>query len=294
MGILVGHRRPSKIKPSLWRVSPEWIDEDWRWAWKGIQFAAPFLGAGNYHDIVGGRVGTPESGVGSNVAEWGRGSDHALTSAAGEGINFGSFPFLSSFTVMAVVLWRAESGANNDYETIVGRGGVVENNSNFALGLRYRASGTQERPFLFARDGGTLRGHEAGSTQAPLRDQPIVLVGTWESGSQAVYARRTNNVFVTTGTSSSTNGADGSQNLFVGSATTATASDNSFGGVVLCVAIWDYPMLERQARALAYDPFGPFRMARPSLGFVAAVGAANPHGPFGHPFYGPFAGPVMA
>ena len=50
-----------------------------------------------------------------------------------------------------------------------------------------------------------------------------------------------------------------------------------------------------QVLQLARDPFGPITEVESVVGFVAAgAPAANPHGPLGHPLYGPFAGPIAA
>ena len=43
---------------------------------------------------------------------------------------------------------------------------------------------------------------------------------------------------------------------------------------------------------LLEDPFGPYTLDDDIFGRVAAVGGATPKGPLGHPFHGPFAGPV--
>lgn len=48
-----------------------------------------------------------------------------------------------------------------------------------------------------------------------------------------------------------------------------------------------------EAQKLYRDPSGPFRMWD-EAGVVYAVGGGNPKGPFGHPLWGPFAGPLAA
>lgn len=57
---------------------------------------------------------------------------------------------------------------------------------------------------------------------------------------------------------------------------------------------WNRIKIVAQLQQLARDPHGPFRMVD-EIGVVIAlpvVGGARPQGPFGHPFHGPFAGPI--
>lgn len=65
-------------------------------------------------------------------------------------------------------------------------------------------------------------------------------------------------------------------------------------GDVFFVLIHDYAVTDEWCKRLARDPFSPFQedirfIGRPR---AAAPAGANPKGPFGHPFHGPFAGPI--
>ena len=75
------------------------------------------------------------------------------------------------------------------------------------------------------------------------------------------------------------------------------ASVLDWNGSIRQVRIYDYAWDGALARSFARSPAGVFRPATSRTArttVVAAAGGTTPKGPLGHPFHGPFAGPIAA
>ncbi len=76
-------------------------------------------------------------------------------------------------------------------------------------------------------------------------------------------------------------------------ATGAGSLGNYFGGDIECIAMWDRVLPAAVISQHASNPFGPLRRESKVLYFLPLViAAANPKGPLGMPFHGPFGGPI--
>ena len=85
----------------------------------------------------------------------------------------------------------------------------------------------------------------------------------------------------------------GTANLAIGQ-TIETGSEN-WDGQMNLFCIWDRELSESEVLTLEHNPYQIFQPRTQVLNtFVAAGGggATNPHYVFGHPLYGPFAGPI--
>ncbi len=67
-----------------------------------------------------------------------------------------------------------------------------------------------------------------------------------------------------------------------------------WGGQTSVIYVWDHYKPESALQPLFRDPFGPFRPDFRTIGKAPVVAGARPQGPLGHPFHGPFAGPIAA
>lgn len=154
--------------------------------------------------------------------------------------DYGTFPFLSEFTIS---FWTSPTINGSVYRTLVSRGGVFENDSNFAIGMRH--IGGNVRPYMYAKNGGTLVGTENTSDITP--GVWMHIVASWQASDQRLYH---NGVQITSSTTS--NGTDGSQNLKIGNANSG-GSDNPYDGDVLDVRIYDRAFTAEQVWQL-YEP----------------------------------------
>lgn len=116
--------------------------------------------------------------------------------------------YLSEFSLSAWVYVDSINGQGNGYNTYIRRGGVFENNSNFAFGVR--GTPNSRRVFCFGRNGSTLVGSEVSS---PLATDLAWnhIAATWRASALVIYL---NGVAISSTTPAL--GSDGGQVLAFG------------------------------------------------------------------------------
>lgn len=158
--------------------------------------------------------------------------------AAGNRIPIGTLAHDTSFTV--AVRFIARNGIDNDgdYMSLISKGGVFENDTQYALGFRDATSGNRAW-FGYARNAGTLIGSEAGAA-TPSIDAGSIYTALlrWQNGTQQVYVwdGTTATLRVTDTDNGST---DGSQVTHIGGPNTFTSTDTNINAGFLGVLIYD-------------------------------------------------------
>lgn len=177
-------------------------------------------GNGNYVDPIRRLLLVPEVGgvgfVNDTAGRAGSVSAFDWSPASQSGVDGGSIPFLSEFTLCASV-HVDDTGRADAYYNLISRGSVFSNNTNFSFGFRLLTGGTYRRPYCYARNGSTLVGSE-GTTNVSVGWHRVVI--SWRSGAQTMYVDG-----ASVWTATATNGADGSQKLYFGRPTTTGASE---------------------------------------------------------------------
>ncbi len=165
---------------------------------------------------------------------------------------------------------------------------MAEDHAN--TGNNYIFRGDDGAFFLIRRDGGQLRVLHNGNA-APLESAIFMnagdwhaLVLQWDGANVRMWSNGINHAVTALTTSTA-------WNLGALMANIAATGDDAAGDMSVFIAAgraWNAD----EIRQWSADPFGPFRLDDKIFGRVAAVGGATPKGPLGHPFHGPFAGPV--
>ena len=160
------------------------------------------------------------------------------TAATTKNVSFTGFPFLTEFTITCRV--SIPNTGDLNYHHMVSRGAVFVNNTNYAFGHRKSpADATTTRMFMFAYDGATIKGTEGGFV--PFNTWYTMTL-TWKSGAQTTY--QDGSVLIT---STSTNGADGSQSLVVGGASSYVSTSVASAAKLRDVRVYDYAFTASQA-----------------------------------------------
>lgn len=190
--------------------------------------AAGYIDAlGNFVDTVRSSTYSPEVGVtvGGSLTD-GQTRFYARTDrtqASGERINIGTFAFMPSFTWAVRFRHRETDNTGDPYMSYISRGSIYATNTQAGLGFRDNANG--RTPFFYGRNNGTIVGFEedgfgAGWAGTLVDGNIYTLVGRWQSGTQQVWLCAPNIGGagvnrVARGSSTSGNGADGGQPIYL-------------------------------------------------------------------------------
>ncbi len=288
-------------KPERWSFDKGFVDPKWDWFWRDLAFFVPIweLGSAALYDLVTRKRGTIQSATTWKATD--RGTALNFIDNASDGAIFtGPFiatdlgDFTGSFTVFSLAR-TPDVGADRHTMYAQWDSGTITGQMLFGMNMT-RAAGT-EAGTLGLTCHENITGFDGADSAAGL-----LLANTW----YAMTGRR-----IWNGASSDVSvwldGVDVTDAFETTNPRTARATSASyignysttipFDGDISYVAGWNRPLSNGEVIQLSRDPFGPFRMdAQDELQLlgVAAAGGANPHGPLGHPLWGPLAGPVVA
>jgi len=263
-------------KPAKWAFDKGHVASEWQDIARDLIYAVPFWeGGGEALEIVNGVQSTREDIV--NVSWVGTDKGPAVKSAGGasDRINLGPLPLLEGLLAHSIVIY-IERLADGIQDRILG-----SNSTDYILTwwsddkFYWDVANTSQRATTGAisagryvialiNDGSASLNRKIyidGIFQAEVTDPDTV-----PSGGFPYYL------------------FDSSVNIRV------------FAGTIYSFMAWNRALTLPEIKKLARDPFGPFRMDEDIewLAVAAAGGGATPHGPLGHPLWGPLAGPVAA
>ena len=284
-----------KAKPVSWNAQKGLVPTEWQPMWEGLVEGYPFWegGGGSIHSVSRGRVSTLVDGDNGNVMVWQRGPLGWELHSEGPGIednghtrvDLNPIPELDdaeSYTIFIVAKWT---------QTTLGylfSAGNTASNSAFS-DLRINNTAAGDLQFSFRNDAETLSSnintgaigandgqyHQIALTQRGKSFRELFVDGVSYGTNTAAMGTQTLNTVL----------------LFDQLRGAAFEPEACIAEVALCW-IFDVGLPALYIRQWTDDSFGPLRMARRRGVKAAVVGAATPKGPLGHPFHGPFAGPV--
>ena len=278
-------------KPDHWGFDKSLVAPEWGSIWGGLRYCLPFWERGNVPRNIGQDRSLPApSYVGTtpiwSASDWGMGLEFDGLDAQKMDLN-GALGFLNGLnggSLLAVLQKPGSVGADNeiayrfDNNTGVPITQFLWNINAIAMRLRLDLSGGT----VIIDDDETLY----GSTTVVHAWNYLNGVGTslWRDG--ILVGRDT--------TTSGTIKLDGGTMVYsVGGFSPVGAA--TWDGHILAFLIWDRYLSDGEIQTVSRNPFGLIRMAEDAEWLaVAAAGGANPHGPLGHPLWGPLAGPVVA
>lgn len=185
--------------------------------------------SGNGNDVTNTLTARPT--FKTNIFE---GVSAFLFDGSNDSLDLASFSLISDPITIAFVA-KLTTVSNNNYFSVVSRGGVFQNDTNFAVGIR---GGTGYPCFHYRRVSATLRGIGQvvfsfdGAQQAP------VFGCLFEVDSGHLGAGYVNGVPSFFRTDFVANGTDGSRPLRIGAPVSATGGDVFFAGYIFCVYLW--------------------------------------------------------
>ncbi|WP_052172400.1 glycine-rich protein [Psychroserpens jangbogonensis] len=145
-----------------------------------------------------------------------------------------NFPFQLNFTLEAWV--NPIISAADGYKSVISRGAVFENNTNYAFGFRNRTVSNEIRLFFTIRNGSTIQNFEAILPSNPT--------GTWNHMA-ASFDSVTKEVMIywngalLDSTVFTLNPTNGGQDLILGQPSSFTSTDGAYVGQMDEVRIWD-------------------------------------------------------
>ncbi len=266
-------------------VAPEFMGLRPDWAWIPRHPKDPEVALGSRFDLVGAGSATQFHSIMGNAV--------AMPGSSPNGVKndttLGLLPQQYPLTVVAVM---RDNDGFTDYTSTIACGRWASGGWNF---LVLAASDGNPKVLSFA---------SGGASSTAIKSTAQVPGSTWVT---QIYRGRSStdhtlwcfnnvvNAFSFQETPAATVALTASSNFEVqlGHAHDGDGADWDFlSGHMAGAYAYNWALPDTALLKISQDPFGPFRLDHRLIGKVPAVGGATPKGPFGHPFHGPFAGPI--
>ena len=173
------------------------------------------------------------------------------------------FDFLPPPLTLSVWAKHTIGETPDTYRGILCRGGVFDNDTNFALGFR----GSLNHINCYWRNGASVYGSEGGSWVQNKWNHVVAII--FKNGDLSVYLAG-NLIFTDTGNSLPT---DGGQNLTIGSPNTVDGNDDPFTGQIDDVNIYSRALAPQEIATLAKRRGIAYEMDRRIVGAQAVAAA---------------------
>ncbi len=284
-------------KPERWGFDRSLVNPEWQKIADHMVLGVPMWGVGSTDIPSFGRIKT----LGTRTAFGGGPAPAILVSRFGPTFNFvtgvtaddgGHFtwgdPVEASFTeaVTIFVLVYYNSWSFSNISGAIGKWGAAQADRAYTI-----FTDAVGEVHLGLGDGTST--FQTTVTAAQSLNVWYFMVGSWSKagGVGRIYVDGVLNGTVALTSSLATNTSP----LEVGRLR-SDGSPSFFGhdGQIAMAGVLDIELSAVEIQQWSCDPFGPFRMVEDAEWLsVAAAGGATPHGPLGHPLWGPFAGPVV-
>ena len=271
----------TKAKPSPWNIAQGLTSPQWEFVWRDAKAIMPlWANGGDPRDITGNLATVTLDDQGDGVFPVWQPNNY------GTGVNFpgGDASNMLRFDGNDITFGSTEHYTLAWYM-------MAEDHANTGNNYIFRADGGTF--FLIRRgsgDTGRLRVLH-NSTAAPLESAIFMnpgewhaLVLQWDGANVRLWSNGIN--YDTTAITTSIAWNLGSLMANVDATGDDTAGDMSV--FIAAGRAWTTD----EVMEWSHDPLGFLEIDDEIFGRVAAVGGATPKGPLGHPFHGPFAGPV--
>ena len=236
-------------KPRKWIVSPGLVNPEWRWAWHGLQFAAPLWeGAAEPYDSV---LGTPAN---ANTAMGAWGTNNAGAIAIFDNTELVEWDprgrsITGGYTIGVVVQMDGDSSWNSF-------GGLFAKNSDLSsnVSTSIQRNGGSDVLIVFHNNsvGTTLT-----TAISDLTTTPHVLVVTYDAVSNTLIDYLDGVQKGSRGFTSSVDPTAGAGPYKINTERTGTAEGS---GKYIAVCHWDFVFSARQALLWSRAPLDMFRM----------------------------------
>ncbi len=265
------------VKPGLWNVQRDLVAPEWRWAWDDAKVILPLWEGGGVPRHLTKGIANDITLVGTAGWEPNR---HGIGIDSGNGatgaIVFGtdiSFAAAEPYT-LAFFLALNEDSTDDVIPA------VYRSDTNSYWFIR-RGTGVASPTQIWYRHNGSDLTQTGFALPADEWHAPVF---TWDGATVRGYldGEERHSLSISTGVDWTI------PELCRNWGTSAEFVAGDFGTFIASGRAWT----AAEVRQWSYDPFGPFRLNDEIFGRVAAVGGATPKGSLGHPFHGPFAGPV--
>lgn len=137
-----------------------------------------------------------------------------------------TFPFSAVFSLSA---WANVGTTNDVYQSVVSRGSVFENNTNFSLSLRFSVAASNYRLACYYRNGSTLAGAETILAASPVGAMHYIGASLDSSKVMKLYY---DNALISTSAALAVAPGNGSQGLYIARPNTVTGTDFAFTGTI--------------------------------------------------------------
>lgn len=272
------------------------VDPNWSWVYDSLVAAWLFTEPADdtVRDVYNRANGTRVAGTGTKPT-WDRdGELWGLTPIVGgatSGIDLpigDASPLGDSFTPeqLSVETWSKWPTSGSDPRLFSKQTGGNEEDHFIMVGAV-----TADNPRMRLATGGATTTHVGATNVEPVAGDLVHTIWTYNGADIQLYLNAVDTQIITGGSQTGTVDGGTDTPMRIGNAAQAGAT-NEWDAPIYKVAVYDVALSQSQATALFYDPYGPHRIVHRFVGKVAAVGGARPQGPLGHPFHGPFAGPV--
>jgi hypothetical protein len=268
----------------MWALQRALVAKKWGWFWEGARVVLPLWeGGGDVFDKANGLQGA------NNNLSW-RGGSPEYNAINGEQFTFANSPI---FDEAAPQLTLAALVTVNFTQTDFVTRSIIDNTVDNADGYRlFFSAGVDD--FRFRLPFNTQNLDTVGASF--VAGDVLHIVGTYDGPNllMTIYYKNltTGQILLNTLATGTNNVQPTGDPLLIGE---SSSGDGPWDGLIHMVYIGYRTWSESQVLAHRRDPFGPFRMAD-EVGVVVGlpVAVGGPHGPLGHPLWGPFAGPVAA
>lgn len=267
MGVVVGHRHPSLIKPSLWQLNPTRVDPDWRWLWRErvVAILPLWEKGGDPMALPVKDVGTLEAGA--TWADSDRGAVVNFDGTSTGRIRFGSglYQFLTADKWSTWIVFRVADTAADDR----GLWSKFASGSDLQFYVRIDRGTAPQNIEVFAAS--TSPGRIFGGNVIQLNTW--YLVGLTNDGSSSttsltLYTILLDGAILDDGlTGQHPSNATNAGDVTIGA--TDADSDEMFGDVLTAGIIDGHVITRDQFVQIALEPTGMFRMAQRRIAAVA-------------------------
>lgn len=296
-------------KPEPWDLSPEAFTSGLaREVWRNAVVAMPMWSpvadgpqwfTGRYRGLATPQVAAK---LNDHVGEAGNSPDFpgvGTGSAKTEGYTTGVAVDFTAVSMFAVLELDAIDGWGRYFE-ICGRGSIFRNSTNWGIAFQQTASGHINTQLLayHRSSGGALDGWRGEQNQTDAMwgsGAPIPVSVSYDGTRMRCWVD--GNEHTTADFFGSSSLPTSTDPITIGAGTGHTSSSRTWNGQINSIIIADDYWSADIHRALHADWYAWLREpdSAPMFAF-GAVGAppagARPQGPFGHPLYGPLAGPI--
>lgn len=158
------------------------------------------------------------------------------------------FPFLSGPITISAWIWHNQPYTSVVYMSVVSRGSVFEDNTNFAFGVRTNSGWQDYGLFCYWRSGATLYGNEFGTGDGGIT------TGVWHHVAAVINASYDLTLYLDmvvkkTDSANAVSG-NGSQQLQIGTPNTVAGNDVRWTGRLADVMIYDRALNETTLRQI--------------------------------------------